>query len=71
MNPEASIVVPIYNEINALNYLCHKLKDAFKHHKIKYIFVDDGSKDGSLSWLKNNLELVFNKNKPPSLYWKG
>ena len=61
MNPEASIVVPIYNEINALNYLCHKLKDAFKHHKIKYIFVDDGSKDGSLSWLKNNLELFFSK----------
>ncbi len=46
MNHEASIVVPIYNEINSLNSLCFKLKDTFKHNKIKYIFIDDGSKDG-------------------------
>ena len=61
MNHEASIIVPIYNEINSLNNLSSKLKDTFKHLKIKYIFVDDGSKDGSLNWLKNNLELFFNK----------
>ncbi len=61
MNVEASIVVPIYNEINSLNSLCYKIKDTFKDLNIKYIFVDDGSKDGSLNWLKNNLELVFNK----------
>ena len=63
MDYEASIVIPVYNEINSLNSLCSKLKDTFKHLKIKYIFVDDGSKDGSLNWLKNNLELVFNKKK--------
>ena len=61
MNFEASIIVPIYNEINSLNTLCYKIKDTFKHFKIKYIFVDDGSKDGSLKWLQNNLELVFSK----------
>ncbi len=61
MDHEASIVIPVYNEINSLKSLCSKLKDTFKHLKIKYIFVDDGSKDGSLSWLKNNLQLVFSK----------
>ena len=61
MSFEASIIVPIYNEINSLNILSSKLKETFKHLKIKYIFVDDGSKDGSLNWLKNNLELFFNK----------
>ncbi len=61
MNFEASIIIPIYNEINSLNSLCYKIKDTFKDLKIKYIFVDDGSKDGSLNWLKDNLELVFSK----------
>ena len=61
MGYEASIVIPIYNEINSLSSLCSKLKDTFKHLKIKYIFVDDGSEDGSLNWLKNNLELIFSK----------
>ncbi len=61
MKHEASIIIPIYNEINSLNSLCNKLQDTFKNLKIKYIFVDDGSKDGSLKWLKNNLELFFSK----------
>ena len=61
MNHEASIIVPIYNEINSLNSLCFKLKDTFKHNKIKYIFIDDGSKDGSVNWLKNNLKLFLVK----------
>ena len=52
-------VMLLNDEINSLNTLCYKIKDTFKHFKIKYIFVDDGSKDGSLKWLQNNLELVF------------
>ena len=61
MNQEATIIVPIYNEINSLNSLCFKLKDTFKLNKIKYIFIDDGSKDGSAEWLKSNLSKIFNK----------
>ena len=59
MQVEASIVVPIYNEINSLNKLCFKLKNTFKNIKIKYIFIDDGSDDGSTTWLKDNLKKIF------------
>ncbi len=58
---EASIVIPIYNEINSLNSLCSKLKETFAGLNIKYIFVDDGSKDGSSNWLKKNLKIIFDK----------
>ena len=51
----------MFSSNNSLNILSSKLKETFKHLKIKYIFVDDGSKDGSLNWLKNNLKLFFNK----------
>ena len=61
MSYEASIVVPIYNEINSLSSLCSKLKDTFEGLNIKYIFVDDGSKDGSSEWLKKNLDIIFDK----------
>jgi Glycosyltransferases involved in cell wall biogenesis len=61
MGYEASIVIPIFNEINSLNSLCSKLKDTFEGLNIKYIFVDDGSKDGSSNWLKKNLEIIFDK----------
>ena len=61
MNHEVSIIVPIYNEINSLNTLSSKLKETFKHIKVKYIFVDDGSKDGTSEWLKKNLSKIFDK----------
>ncbi len=63
MNYQASIIIPIYNEINTLNNLCIKLKESFQSYSIKYIFIDDGSFDGSKNWLKKNLELFFNKNE--------
>ena len=39
MQIEATIVVPIFNEINSLYKLCTKLKKTFKDFKIKYIFI--------------------------------
>ena len=61
MSYGASIVIPIFNEINPLNSLCSKLKNTFEDLNIKYIFVDDGSEDGSSNWLKKNLEIIFDK----------
>jgi glycosyltransferase involved in cell wall biosynthesis len=61
MKYEASIVIPVYNEIKSLDTLCYKLKDTFKDFNIKYIFIDDGSSDGSKNWLKNNLDIIFRK----------
>ena len=60
MNYKASLIIPIFNEINSLETLCKKLTEAFKNTKIKYIFVDDGSSDGSLDWLNKNLDFFFN-----------
>ena len=60
MNYKASIIIPIFNEINFLDTLCKKLNEAFKKTKIKYIFVDDGSSDGSFNWLNENLHKFFN-----------
>ena len=60
MNYKASLIIPIFNEINSLETLCIKLTEAFKNTKIKYIFVDDGSSDGSLDWLNKNLQTFFN-----------
>ena len=57
----SSIVIPIYNEINSLNEFCYKLQFSFKKHSVKFIFVDDGSSDGSSEWLKLNLKKIFNE----------
>ncbi len=59
MQFEASIIVPVYNEINSLETLCSKLKNTFEKHKTKYIFIDDGSNDGSTNWLKDNLSKIY------------
>lgn len=63
MKYEASLIVPIFNEIQTLNSLCVKLKENFKPFQIKYIFIDDGSIDGSKDWLKKNLEIIFSKSE--------
>ena len=61
MNVNASIVVPIYNEINLIDNFVNNLFKTFKNEKIKFIFIDDGSKDGSSEWLQKNLNKIFYK----------
>ena len=60
MNVNASIVVPVFNEINLIESFVNNLFETFKNEKVKFIFIDDGSKDGSSVWLKNNLSKIFN-----------
>tara|TARA_Y100001970_G_scaffold33872_1_gene42091 strand:+ start:6484 stop:7515 length:1032 start_codon:yes stop_codon:yes gene_type:complete len=61
MNVNASIVVPIYNEINLIDNFVNNLFKTFKNEKVKFIFIDDGSKDGSSEWLQKNLNKIFYK----------
>ncbi len=63
MNSEISIIVPVYNEINIIENFINKLSNAFVNIKAKYIFVDDGSTDGSREWLEKNLKSFFKKEK--------
>ena len=60
MNFKASIIIPVYNEVDSLEIFCFKLKEAFQNINVKYIFIDDGSTDGSCDWLTKNLNNYFN-----------
>ena len=55
-----SIIIPVFNEIRYLDTFVANLKESFKDEKIEYIFVNDGSTDGSREWLSN---YVKNQNK--------
>ena len=63
MKQKISIIVPVYNEAKSipniykrLNTVTEKLTD----YQWEYIFVNDGSTDGSREWLSN---YVKNQNK--------
>ncbi len=48
-----SVVIPVYNEIGSLPELVKQLKDALKSFSpYEILFIDDGSSDGSLEFLK-------------------
>ena len=48
-----SIIIPVYNEINNLEKFTTNLFQSFQKEKVEYIFIDDGSSDGSKEWLKD------------------
>jgi glycosyltransferase involved in cell wall biosynthesis len=49
--PELSIVVPVYNEVEALPELAPSLVDYCRQRSWQIVFVDDGSRDGSGAYL--------------------
>jgi len=70
-NPDISVVIPIYNEVESLPHLIESISSAFTDSKLTYeiVCVDDGSKDGSANWLKEDAEkrqdlkaVIFRKN---------
>ncbi len=54
MQEKISIVVCIYNEQESILPLLRKLDDQLKTMPCEYLFVDDGSTDGSLETLKGS-----------------
>ena len=56
-----SIIVPVFNEIRYLDKFGERLFNSFRNENIEYIFVNDGSTDGSEKWLENLSKK--NKNK--------
>ncbi len=61
-----SIIIPIYNEVNIIKNNIKKIELFFqKKYTYEVIIVDDGSKDGCLSFLKNikskNIKILSNK----------
>jgi len=52
MNPEISVVIPVYNEIENIESLGYSIMKALQDRNYEVIFVDDGSTDGSTEKLK-------------------
>ncbi|MBD2464723.1 glycosyltransferase family 2 protein [Oscillatoria sp. FACHB-1407] len=52
--PEVSVVVPIYNEVESLPQLLEAIATTLKQSHLNYeiVCVDDGSRDGSAEWLR-------------------
>ena len=57
-----SVIVPVYNEINYLKIFIKRLLSSFEKENVQYIFINDGSNDGSEEWLSNNLQTLQIKN---------
>ncbi|MBM4056138.1 MAG: glycosyltransferase family 2 protein [Planctomycetes bacterium] len=52
MEPEISIIIPLYNEVENIEPLAHAIINALKSYAYEVIVVDDGSTDGSAEKLK-------------------
>ena len=51
-----SIIIPVFNEINYIEEFTNNLKNTFVNENVEYIFINDGSNDGSGSWLENYIK---------------
>ena len=53
INPQVSVVVPLYNEEESLEELCHQIIEVMQQQfTFEIIFIDDGSDDRSWSKIK-------------------
>ena len=59
---DLSIIVPVYNEKKIINSFLDKLQSTFTNSNCKFIFIDDGSKDGTTELLKDKIPKIFNNN---------
>ena len=51
-----SIIIPVFNEINYIEELTHNIKNIFINENVEYIFINDGSNDGSAKWLESYIK---------------
>ena len=58
MQIELTILIPVYNEIHLLEKFVKNLVNTFKKKIIKFVFIDDGSTDGSNDWLLRNIPII-------------
>ena len=58
MQIELTILIPVYNEVNLLEKLVKNILNTFDNITVKYVFIDDGSTDGSDDWLAKNIPIV-------------
>ena len=56
MNPKFSIIIPCYNEKENLPALVARILPLQKQYNLEYILVENGSKDDSLAYFRQNIE---------------
>ena len=52
MNPDISIIIPLYNEVDNIELLSYSIINAMQGQNYEVVFVDDGSTDGSTQKLR-------------------
>ncbi|MDY6154076.1 MAG: glycosyltransferase, partial [Terrisporobacter sp.] len=55
MKNKLSIIIPLFNEEEAIPYLYNRLikvAEKIDNYDLEFLFVNDGSKDGSLNLIK-------------------
>lgn len=52
MNPDISIIIPLYNEVDNIEPLGYSIINAMQGQNYEVVFVDDGSADGSTQKLR-------------------
>ena len=52
MNPDISIIIPLYNEVDNIEPLGYSIINAMQGRNYEVVFVDDGSADGSTQKLR-------------------
>jgi len=52
MNPDISIIIPLYNEVDNIELLGYSIINAMQGQNYEVVFVDDGSTDGSTQKLR-------------------
>ena len=57
-NVKLSILIPVYNEIRYLDKFTTELRASFKDEDVEYIFINDGSTDGSSNWLEEYINNI-------------
>ena len=45
MNPDISIIIPLYNEVDNIELLSYSIINAMQGQNYEVVFVDDGSTD--------------------------
>ena len=70
MQIELTILVPVYNEFHLLEKFVKNLVNTFEKKSIKYVFIDDGSMDGSSECLSKNIPIICKSYKYDLIFLK-